>query len=88
MREAIVETLDRGRVIQHLQLSAAEGRLRAQLYERGQILQESVDEQGNWLLKVELPGSEWQILDKQENLSGHIIGLEQNPRLAVMGEAP
>ncbi len=88
LREAIVETLDRGRVIQHLQLSAAEGRLRAQLYERGQILQESVDEQGNWLLKVELPGSEWQILDKQENLSGHIIGLEQNPRLAVMGEAP
>jgi len=88
LREAIVEVLDRGRVIQHLQLSTAEGRLRAQLYERGQILEESVDEQGNWLLKVELPASEWQILDRQEDLSAHIIGAEQNPRLAVIGEAP
>jgi len=88
LREAIVEVLDRGRVIQHLQLSTAEGRLRAQLYERGQILEESVDEQGNWLLKVELPSSEWQILDRQEDLSAHIIGAEQNPRLAVIGEAP
>ena len=88
LREAIVEVLDRGRVIQHLQLSAAEGRLRAQLYERGQILQETVDEQGNWILKVELPASDWQILDRQEDLAGHIIASEQNPRLAVMGEAP
>lgn len=86
--EAIVEVLDQGRVIQQLQLSAAEGRLRAQLYERGQILQESVDEQGNWLLKVELPANEWHILDRQENLSEHIIiGIDQNPHLAVMREA-
>ncbi len=88
LREAIVEVLDRGRIIRHLQLSTAEGRLRAQLYERGQILQESVDAQGNWILKVELPASEWQILDKHEDLTGHIIGIDQNPRLAVMAEAP
>jgi len=88
LREAIVEVLDRGRIIRHLQLSTAEGRLRARLYQRGQILQESVDEQGNWILKVELPASEWQILDKHEDLTGHIIGIDQNPRLAVMGEAP
>jgi len=69
--------LDRERITRHLQLSAVEGRLRAQLYERGQILQESVDEQGNWILKVELPASEWHILDKQENLSGHIIAIDQ-----------
>ncbi len=86
--EAIVEVLDREHIVRHLQLSTAEGRLRAQLYERGQILQESVDEQGNWIIKVELPASEWQILDKHEDLTGHIIGIDQNPRLAVMGEAP
>ncbi len=84
---AIIEMLDRERITRHLQLSAVEGRLRAQLYERGQILQESVDEQGNWILKVELPASEWHILDKQENLSGHIIAIDQNPHLAVMREA-
>ncbi|HFQ13607.1 MAG TPA: GTPase HflX [Gammaproteobacteria bacterium] len=88
LRETIVELLDQGRVIRHLRLSAAEGRLRAQLYERGQILQESVDERGNWQIKVELPLSDWQILDKREDLTRHIIGIEQNPRLAVVGEAP
>ncbi len=88
LRETIVELLDQGRVIRHLRLSAAEGRLRAQLYERGQILQESVDERGNWQIKVELPLSDWQILDKREDLTRHIIGIEQNPRLAVAGEAP
>ena len=88
LREAIVEVLDREHIVRYLQLSTAEGRLRAQLYERGQILQESVDELGNWIIKVELPASEWQILDKHEDLTGHIIGIHQNPRLAVMGEAP
>jgi len=88
LREAIEECLGHSQVILQFCLPPKEGRLRALLFKTGQILEENVDEQGNWLLQVEIPLNDWAVLNKNENLSEYIINKESSSRLAVADEAP
>jgi GTP-binding protein HflX len=55
LREAIAELLEQDLVHECLPIAPAQGRLRARLYEKGAVLAEHVDEQGQISLEVRLP---------------------------------
>ncbi|MFO8023937.1 ribosome rescue GTPase HflX [Thiohalophilus sp.] len=80
--EALAARLDRGRVCHELLLPVAEGRLHARLYEVGKVHREQVDEQGNWLMTVEMPRAEWDALDKHYAIGAHLADEEEAARLA------
>ena len=88
LREALAARLDRGRVCHELLLPVAQGRLHALLYEVGKVHREQVDEQGNWLMTVEMPRSDWDALDKHYAIAMHLAGEEEVLRLAAGSEAP
>ena len=88
LREAIEECLGHSQVNYQFCLPPKEGRLRALLFKNGQVKEENVDEQGNWILQVEIPLHDWAVLNKNENLSEYIINKESSSRLAVADEAP
>ncbi|MDZ7802538.1 ribosome rescue GTPase HflX [Thiohalophilus sp.] len=82
LREALAARLDRGRVCHELLLPVAQGRLHALLYEVGKVHREQVDEQGNWLMTVEMPRADWDALDKHYAIGAHLAGEEDVARLA------
>ena len=86
--EALAARLDRGRVCHDLLLPVAEGRLHALLYEVGKVHREQVDEQGNWLMTVEMSRADWESLDKHHGIAAYLAGEEQVLRLAAGSEAP
>jgi GTP-binding protein HflX len=86
--QALEARLDRGRVCHDLLLPVAEGRLHALLYEVGKVHREQVDEQGNWLMTVEMSRADWESLDKHHGIAAHLAGEEQVLRLAAGSEAP
>ncbi|TDX99276.1 ribosome rescue GTPase HflX [Thiohalophilus thiocyanatoxydans] len=88
LREALAARLDRGRVCHELLLPVAEGRLHALLHEVGKVHREQVDEQGNWLMTVEMPRPEWQSLDKHHGISNYLARNDEALRLAAGSEAP
>jgi GTP-binding protein HflX len=58
LQAAIAERLAGGRERHELRLAPAQGRLRAQLYARGAVVDETVDEDGSILLTVDMPARE------------------------------
>lgn len=59
MLQAIGERLSDDIYKGELVLAPSEGRLRAMLYQQGAIIEESVDEQGQFVLRVRLPESDF-----------------------------
>jgi GTPase len=55
LREAIAELLEQDLVHEWLPVTPAEGRLRARLYEKGAVLAEHVDADGQMSLEIRLP---------------------------------
>jgi GTP-binding protein HflX len=55
LREAIAELLEQDLVHECMPITPAQGRLRARLYEKGAVLAEHVDEQGQISLEIRLP---------------------------------
>jgi len=55
LREAIAELLEQDLVQECIPITPAQGRLRARLYEKGAVLAEHVDEQGQISLEIRLP---------------------------------
>ncbi len=55
LREAVAELLEQDLVHDSIPITPAQGRLRARLYEKGAVLAEHVDEQGQISLEVRLP---------------------------------
>ncbi|MFP3874107.1 MAG: ribosome rescue GTPase HflX [Thiohalophilus sp.] len=82
LREALAARLDRGRVCHELLLPVAQGRLHALLYEVGKVHREQVDEQGNWLMTVEMPRADWDALEKHYAIGAHLAGEDDAARLA------
>jgi|TARA_B100000959_G_C14965829_1_gene617694 GTP-binding protein HflX len=77
LTEALAELLGGEFVTQTLKLAPRQARLRSQLYERGAVEQEQVDEEGFYHLKVRLPSGDLQRLLEQEG-PAH-CGLQQEP---------
>jgi len=88
LREALAARLDRGRVCHELLLPVTQGRLHALLHEVGKVHREQVDEQGNWLMTVEMPRPDWQSMDKHHGIATYLARDEEALRLAAGSEAP
>ncbi len=69
LREALSEVLSGDLVEIEITLSAAQGRLRARLYEMNAIQAEALDELGNFRLQLRLPAVDWQRFLAAESLS-------------------
>ncbi|WP_372861818.1 ribosome rescue GTPase HflX [Spongiibacter sp.] len=69
LREALTEVLSGDLVETEITLSAAQGRLRARLYELNAIKRETLDELGNFRLQLRLPAADWQRFLAAESLS-------------------
>ncbi len=86
--QAVAARLDNERVCHELLLPVAQGKLHSRLYELGKVYREQVDENGNWLMTVEMSRHDWQALDKHYAISTHLALDEQVLRLAAGSEAP
>ena len=70
LHQAISELLAEDIIHEQLEVLPAQGRLRAMLYEAGAVLMEEMAKNGNALLEVRLPRSEWRRLLKSNRLTG------------------
>lgn len=86
--QAVAARLDNERVCHELLLPVAQGKLHSRLYELGKVYREQVDDNGNWLMTVEMSRHDWQALDKHYAISTHLALDEQVLRLAAGSEAP
>jgi len=87
--EAVDSHFGRERVRRWLRLPPSAGRLRARLYNLGQVYAEHVEADGSWLMDVELRCSELAALRKHEPaLDAMLIPQEAPLRLAAGGQAP
>ncbi|GAB4393166.1 MAG: GTPase HflX [Gammaproteobacteria bacterium] len=57
----------------HVCITPQEGQLRAQLYQLGAILDEKIDEQGNWLLHIRIAKTDFERLFAHKNLTTTIV---------------
>ncbi len=64
LKQAIHERLGDDRVAGWCRIPAASGRLRARLFELGAVLEERPDDDGGWLVEVELPRREFERLQR------------------------
>jgi GTP-binding protein HflX len=64
--QALQELFGEGRVRCQARLGPADGRLHALLFKHGQVLSESITDDGGWELEVELAGREYERLRKNE----------------------
>ena len=69
LRAAVAERLDQAKLNRVLTLGPADGRIRAQLYQWGAVLQERPLEEGGWELEITLSESRWARLFPQEEPS-------------------
>ncbi|MGR8920972.1 MAG: GTPase HflX, partial [Gammaproteobacteria bacterium] len=60
LREVIGEYLDERKTRRWLQIGPAGGRIRAQLYELGAVVDETVTSDGHWRIEVSLADERWQ----------------------------
>jgi GTP-binding protein HflX len=65
LKEAIIERLSGSMITGQIYLSPAQYRERAVLFEMGAVMQESVAQDGCWVLQVRLPSHKWQRLWQQ-----------------------
>jgi GTP-binding protein HflX len=70
---AVRQVLDGDIVAGTLRLGAAQGRIRAQLFEIDAVRQERTTEEGGWLLEVELSDSRFQQLCRHEGVSPDML---------------
>jgi GTP-binding protein HflX len=54
LRNALTEYFQQDRVHGWLRLPPEAGRLRARLFDLGAVMSERIDEQGDWMIEVEL----------------------------------
>ena len=71
--EAIVERLRSETVQGWLRLAPAKSRARAALFELGAVREEKTEQDGSYLLQVELPRSEYQRLCHREGLNPALL---------------
>ncbi|MCB1859466.1 MAG: GTPase HflX [Gammaproteobacteria bacterium] len=72
--QALGEVFQQERVQRSVHLNAADGRLRARLFELGRVVQETVTAEGGWELKVVLPRKVYEQLIQQEpDLEDHLV---------------
>lgn len=62
LKEAIVSQLHGAMLIEDVLLNSSQAKLRAQLYQMGSVLSESINEEGQWLLTIRISKSEKQRL--------------------------
>lgn len=62
LKEAIAAQLHGTVLIENIVIKPTEARLRAQLYQLGSVINESVNEEGNWLLKIRITAEQKQRL--------------------------
>ena len=86
--EVVSEYLGKERIHARLTLPPSAGRLRAKLFEIGQISFEDTDSQGNWLLEVEMDQQDWLALEKHQHISQFTINESDEDCLAVTAQAP
>ncbi len=74
--KAISELLAKKRLRGDLRMPPSEGKLRGALYKLNCIQSELVDEEGHWMLKVNLPMADWNRLKKDlgERIESFIVG--------------
>ncbi len=58
LEQSLAEYFGEGAVCGFLRIPMSEGRLRARLYERGEIVEEQVDDQARWVLEVHMRPSD------------------------------
>jgi GTP-binding protein HflX len=71
--DAIESRLKPRHVHGFLRLDTAQGRQRAKLFEMGAVINESLDDEGGWLLEVNLAERDLRRFLKRENLSADIL---------------
>ncbi|MEN8176050.1 MAG: ribosome rescue GTPase HflX [Pseudomonadota bacterium] len=73
--EALQENFQVEHICHRLRLTPADGRLRAILFEHGQVLEEGVLDDGGWDMKVQFVRREYERLVKHEpELERHVVG--------------
>jgi len=66
--QALAERFRQETVRQWLRLAPREGRLRAKLFRLGGVLKEQINEDGGWLIEVEMPRRELMALAQEEGI--------------------
>ncbi|HEX6550000.1 MAG TPA: ribosome rescue GTPase HflX [Gammaproteobacteria bacterium] len=74
LREAIASLLYRDTVHGWLRLTPGQGRARAAFFGLGAVREEKLDQDGSYLLQVELPRSDYQRLCHREGLNPALLG--------------
>ena len=77
LENALTQCLAQTMITQILQVPPTDGKLRAVFHEYDCILEQSYDEQGNWIVKVRIPSSDWYQLDKR--LEGALTHFSTTP---------
>lgn len=86
--QAINERIHDERAFYLVCLKPNQGKLRAELYEKGKVHHEHIDNEGQWHMEVELRRNDWNALCKHQGLTACQVENDINTRLAATGEAP
>ena len=86
--QAITELFQESVLHGWLRLAPATGRLRARLHTLGEVLKESVDEQGEWSIEVRAPRGELERLFRKEGVEFRFTPIEAPALVAAGGQAP
>ena len=81
---AISEHLNQHKTRRWLNVAAAAGRVRAQLYGMGAVVDEVELPQGGWLLEVTLSEARWQQLGRLAEVAEHVIELDAHGSLTEL----
>jgi GTP-binding protein HflX len=96
LRQAVSDWLSSERIERWIELSARQGRLRAQLFELGVVGEERITEDGSWMMHVDVPRETAERLARLPGADGRVAreqlldSLESNgaqPKLAESNEA-
>ena len=84
IRECLQENVAQG----WLRVPVTAGRLRAQLFGLGTILNERVDTDGSWLIEIRAPRHDLEQLCRREGLPFELAPSESGGHVAGAGQAP
>lgn len=62
LQQAITELLGKARIYREICLTPEQAHLRANLYDKGAVIRESIDEEGNFLLSIKISNADWERL--------------------------
>ena len=90
LQGAMSELLAGNMAVETLRVSPSQTKLRSQLYDRGFIEEEHIDEEGFYELRVKLPRTDLDRILKQNGTEviRHTIAVQEQPNLAVEIKAP